>query len=342
MDGIELLVHNLSHSDLVLSLNTLDQSLKANSVIARPKFSHFQGISEKILTCLLSQNDRVSIAQSKLCSRKSVNFNNEEDVPVGFNFSNCPIAVDDFSSLRFRQDDKSCLLQPKSTNGDNASVKSNASKHAVIDGAYFPLISVLLPKWLKTIDVDRQHAFNKVVLLVSGRGTPMVQTSNNTDNDNSTKCTAELIKFLIQKTYPGVTVKLLHSDSNLFRYDENIVFVKGQLLPLINQYRDQLVCTKGAEWKEHMRVSLSFADGSSARISAINASLRYYRPSYMHFWQLKSFWREQLVRFILLFYPIISIKSIQFKYFPTTFGVFCCTGFVLISLTILTSFFLDL
>ena len=35
---------------------------------------------------------------------------------------------------------------------------------------------------------------------------------------------------------------------------------------------------------------VSFADGSSARVSAINAAMRQYRPSYMHFWQLKSFW----------------------------------------------------
>jgi len=320
MDGLELLVHNLSHSDLVLSLNNNDQSLKPNSVIARPKFSHFQGISEKILTCLLGQNNSVSIAESKLHSRKNVQAESGATVPVGFNFSKCPIAVDDFANLRFRQDDKSTLLQRKdSTNGANSAPNSddhapqdNKSEQGVIESAYFPLISVLLPKWLNSIDEDRRHTFNKVIVLVSGRGTPMVQTSG-TDNDNSTKCTGELIKLLIQKTYPGVTVKLLHSDSNLFRYDENIVFVKGQLLPLINQYRDQLVCTKGAEWKEHMRVSLSFADGSSARISAINASMRYYRPSYMHFWQLKSFWREQMVS---CKYPINSI-------IPSVIGAWC-------------------
>ena len=43
--------------------------------------------------------------------------------------------------------------------------------------------------------------------------------------------------------------------------------------------------------------SLSFADGSSARVSAINQSLRHYRPSYMHFWQLKTFWCENKLCF---------------------------------------------
>jgi len=37
---------------------------------------------------------------------------------------------------------------------------------------------------------------------------------------------------------------------------------------------------------------LAFADGSSARISAIQAALRYYRPHYFHFWQIKTFWNE--------------------------------------------------
>lgn len=48
----------------------------------------------------------------------------------------------------------------------------------------------------------------------------------------------------------------------------------------------------GTAWKELLNVTLSFADGSSARISAINASLRHYRPSFMHYWQLKTFWHQ--------------------------------------------------
>lgn len=284
MDGLELLVHNLSHSDMVLSINTSKLALKENTVIARPKFSNFHAISEQILSTVSSTNSKVIISHSKMGSRKnfSTTLSNEKTVPVGFNLNKCPIGVKNLSAVRFRHDDESILLQ---SNGDAA-----LSDNTVIDSAYFPLLAVLIPKWLNFID----GSFDKVIVLVSGRGTPSVQNSG-TANDNSTRCTAELMKLFIEQTYPSITVRLLHSDSNLFRYDENIVFVKGQLLPLINEYRDQLVKRKAAEWKEHMRVSLSFADGSSARISAINASLRYYRPSYMHFWQLKSFWREQLV-----------------------------------------------
>ena len=204
-------------------------------------------------------------------------------------------------SLRFRHEDKNKLLKidtdvptidPIDSNNKDIIANDNL---CVIENAYFPLISVLIPKWLKTID-ENQSDFNKVIVLVSGRGTPMIRSSGSA-NDNSTKCTGELIKILLKHQYPNIQVELLHSDSNLFRYDENIIFVKNQLLPLINKFRDSLVISKGSEWKEYMKVSLSFADGSSARISAINASLRYYRPAYMHFWQLKSFWREQIVSF---------------------------------------------
>ncbi len=51
----------------------------------------------------------------------------------------------------------------------------------------------------------------------------------------------------------------------------------------------------GEKWKDFMGVTISFADGSSARVSAINQSLSHYRPSYMHFWQLKTFWVEGIL-----------------------------------------------
>jgi hypothetical protein len=288
-NGIELLVHNLSHSDLVLGLNTKNLSVKSDAVIARPKFSHFSSISESILKKLKSFKPTEDlITKTKLGSRSASSMNPERCVSVGYDFKRDPIAVDNVSSLRFRKEDQSLLLQ------------NNIAEHATesdcfIERAYFPLLAVLLPKWLDSISSE-DSSKAKVVVLVSGRGTPTVPSDGNTAKDNSTKFTGELMQLFIQLTHPEVHVVLLHSDSNLFRYDENIFFVKMQLLPMINAYRDRLVELKGADWKDFMRVTLSFADGSSARISAINASLKYYRPAYMHFWQLKSFWREQLVR----------------------------------------------
>lgn len=40
------------------------------------------------------------------------------------------------------------------------------------------------------------------------------------------------------------------------------------------------------DWKETFSVTLSFADGASARTYAIQTAMRAYRPTYFHFWQL--------------------------------------------------------
>jgi hypothetical protein len=100
------------------------------------------------------------------------------------------------------------------------------------------------------------------------------------------------MKLFVEKLYPNIEVKLLHSEGNLFRYDENIYFVRKCLLPVVDQIRDKFVDefsmrSPDKKWRDAFHVTLAFADGASARVSAISASLKHYRPDYMHFWQLK-------------------------------------------------------
>ena len=66
-------------------------------------------------------------------------------------------------------------------------------------------------------------------------------------------------------------------------------------MPMIDEHRNNLARRHGSKWREMLHVTMSFADGSSARINAINAALRIYRPSYLHFWQLKTFWHNGIV-----------------------------------------------
>jgi hypothetical protein len=49
------------------------------------------------------------------------------------------------------------------------------------------------------------------------------------------------------------------------------------------------------DWRQTVSVTYSFADGSAARSHAIQAALRPYRPTYFHFWQLKTFWHESKI-----------------------------------------------
>ena len=85
----------------------------------------------------------------------------------------------------------------------------------------------------------------------------------------------------------------LHASSYI--YTQNIVFVKEELMPKIDHHRNELSKRFGSQWRNMMHVTMSFADGSTARINAINAALRIYRPSYLHFWQLKTFWHNTII-----------------------------------------------
>ena len=46
---------------------------------------------------------------------------------------------------------------------------------------------------------------------------------------------------------------------------------------MMDEIRDDLARRVGSKWKDLFKLTLSFADGSSARISAINAALKPYR-----------------------------------------------------------------
>ena len=104
----------------------------------------------------------------------------------------------------------------------------------------------------------------------------------------------------------------IHSETNIFRYDENITFATQELMPCIDSYRDAHARCEpypdetptghtafpskhhpfDPDWRQTVSVAYSLADGPAARTHAIQASLRPYRPQYYHFWQLKTFWHE--------------------------------------------------
>jgi cytidine deaminase len=314
------------------------------------------------------------------------------------------------ANLRIRGKDKSILQRARqrarqqhhnniSTKGDvDASSTPNPTSTCFLHGVYFPLLAPLIPLWLHRIhdkynnyvdtndDNDNAQApqveVKKVVILVTGVGTPRNWTHSITGN--STELCATLMKLYLRKLYPDLTVVTIHSNTNLFRYDENILFAKEELMPCLESLRDAhargepypdydndedeeewhtkqqqqqdkeqdylsaslsagmfvdgqdiipncsnnnnafLCCLPcGAEndtetstglcvglpplppttttstrndydpdWRDTFHICLSFADGSPARTHAIQASLRPYKPTYFHFWQLKSFWHS--------------------------------------------------
>jgi hypothetical protein len=255
--GKEVLIHNLSHSDLILGVRNTNS--EDGSFVARPKFSQFNEISHRIY--LQVKQNVGSLFTSTPHVRTVTEKTDQSDIPIGYKLNNENAFVCDTGKLRFREEDKDKVL-------------SGDSDHCLIDYVYFPLISVLVKKWAAHIE-DTHRGFQKVILLVSGRGKSIDTRAN--DADNSTEFTAKLISIFIKAAFPDIKVEFLHSNTNLFRYDENIVFIKHELLPKIDYLREEYILTPDGKWKEKFKVTLSFADGSSARISAINASLKLYR-----------------------------------------------------------------
>ena len=97
----------------------------------------------------------------------------------------------------------------------------------VIEATIFPLLAVLVPKWLSGCDKAKE----KILFIISGRGT--ANDSQSYMVDNSTKLLGVLMAKFVEREYPHITVRHIHSTTNIFRYDENIAFVKRYVLPCI-------------------------------------------------------------------------------------------------------------
>ena len=373
---LEMIVHNVSHTDLILGI-ALKKQLGATGgmkalmtsrriereqmadaggsdnatndptekyALCRPRFSAFDLFTRKILDSIRSKmllsdshdalmDSVVSFPRyerSDASSRYNLVTprvkNRERMLPVGFDLGGeeeddeemLSVQTNELPSLRVRGRDVAkmgaALHVDLADDDDIVTCPADEPSDVIINGAFFPLLAILLRRWhadiadkYDTATTDGRNV-KKVLVLVSGVGSPRNWTHSITGN--STQACAELMEIYIKVLYPDVTVVRIHSDTNIFRYDENISFAKDELMPCINAYRDaharglpypdddvQQVSSTPTEfdpdWRQSFSVALSFADGSPARTHAIQTSLRQiYRPTYYHFWQLKTFWHD--------------------------------------------------
>ncbi|EQC28137.1 hypothetical protein SDRG_14095 [Saprolegnia diclina VS20] len=277
---MEFLVHNISHSDLVVELQG-DVGLATHhgksSLLARPKFSLFNIVSQCIvarLETLLPTKASLAVDMHEYCRATSH--------PIGFRFGAHAIALPSaslaLSDFQLRCSEATQLEVERSW--------SNVSISAV----FLPLLGSLVPKWIQVLaDVHSQDS-QQLLYLISGAGIP--RNAAHSIIGNSTECTAALMTQFISTYYPKMHITRVHSGSNIFRYDDNVQFMTRELRPLLEAHRDTLVQKVGDTWKSHFHLTISYADGPPARLSALNAALRVYTPSYLHLWQLKTFWHE--------------------------------------------------
>ncbi|DAZ98775.1 TPA: hypothetical protein N0F65_003991 [Lagenidium giganteum] len=337
---MEFLVHNISHSDLVVELScfdddawTADQSASPApaptkrtqklvapdgtqiplSLLARPKFSLFQQTSKAIMDKVeqLRAGDSqgqayarvqtpspgaespgarpaqlhpsmLDIAQeqpkkSRYCKWKAKCQDTQS--PIGFKLDECPIPVANLEDFQIRG------------GIDTVKLVETHWKKVAITAVYFPLIALLVPKWLQVLKEFTSASSKQLIYLMSGAGIP--RNVAHSVQGNSTEITAKLIGVFVRQYYPQMDVIQVHSGSNIFRFDDNVQFMTRELRPSLEAHREKLVDKCGDAWKSHFHVTIAYTDGPPARLSALNASLRIYRPSYLHIWQLKTFWHER-------------------------------------------------
>ena len=175
---------------------------------------------------------------------------------------------------------------------DDFHLRRSASAHSVeapkVLSVYLPLLAQVMHVWDKVTGTDCPH---KRVLLVCGAGRPVNRQLGR--SGNSTHSTAELMLEFLKRHYPHVTAEMVDSGFDVFSYTENINFVRKSLLPRVEALRRECAYSLHLPWRDHLRVTIALTVGASARLAALQASLRLYSPTYIHMWQTKTFWHER-------------------------------------------------
>lgn len=355
----ELLVHNVSHSDILFSCCTGSpdayaecaqpdhEGMKLSPILGRPRFSCFDLYARKALkpftTTTTELRQPMEILHKPRYQRKLDSPRlpiedmptNLPTTPIGFRLAN-PVPIDNWRDLRVRGRDQTKLaVEECSAGGETHEEQEQQQQHpqhpkGFICDVLFPLLATLIPRWQALIEEKSYppgKPLHRVLLLVTGVGTPRNWTHSMTGN--STEAVADLMRLFLKNVDPFLTVVHVHSPTNVFRYDENLLFVEREFLPTVEAYRDAharglpyptngIVFGQRAtvpkdelhlsaarhhdsqhpfdtEWQKSFSVTLSLADGSPARTHAIQACLRPYKPTYFHIWQLKTFWHESKV-----------------------------------------------
>lgn len=292
---LEVMVHNVSHSDMILGLTGQDVDTE-QVAFCRLRFSCVDKYSKLIRNAseISGLVDFPRHEREEKAPRFSIQPEPSGTLAAGITLE--PRVDVDLNNVKVRRADQELVTE-------------SLREDVAIGQVLFPHVATLLPRWKEDLQKRGTYNSKRVLILISGVGTPRI-TSHDIGG-NSTRDCAKLVQEFAYRVDPELTVILLHDESNVFRYDENLVFVKDHLLPLLDSYRDahalglpypdELLAgqqvTKPAQefdtdWRKSLCVSLSFADGTPARTYAIQSSLRRYRPTYYHFWQLKTFWHE--------------------------------------------------
>ncbi|RYY32453.1 hypothetical protein EON62_05340, partial [archaeon] len=179
---------------------------------------------------------------------------------------------------------------------------------------YFPVLSVIIPRWLitgsaaqprlltrsssssssssssgggsgATVEVDDHQP---TLFLLSGANS-FVDASFNTCL-STTEFVGCMATSFLEMCYPWLSLRHISSTVEALRYDTNVSFVKKLVIPMIDMLRRRLVMGVGDIWRKRFHVYLSLAAGAPARLAALNSAMREYAPNYLHVHEVHGFW----------------------------------------------------
>mmetsp|Transcript_4026 Transcript_4026/g.7061 ORF Transcript_4026/g.7061 Transcript_4026/m.7061 type:complete len:544 (-) Transcript_4026:13-1644(-) len=309
---VDILVMNVSLVDIVLGVQTNDggakggeqpcvdvDGLKESHALARPRFNRFYPLCKNVHEVINTLGSEAKLLECRFAEEEGEEGEEEDEhVPVGLLFDQAPVLDEDWTSLHFKKAD------------ENQAVKDGKPK---IVSVMMPLLAQVVRTWIEHVEADEATSANsgdsrRVVMIISGAGKPRNKELD--IRSNSTKAAAQIMANFIERSYPGTEVQCIDSGLGVFHYDQNVSFCNEKLLPAIEKLRHPLVCEFGDEWKSRLRCTMALTDGSPARLAALNASMRIYKPNYLHMWQLKTFWYEyQFLRSDLVFNSFETMET---------------------------------
>jgi cytidine deaminase len=248
-------------------------------VLGRPQFSLFKNICFSLLSAVQGLE---SIESVLIHSQK-----HGDKVPLGFRF---PKGIENIAVLgdwRIRSRDWTAIT---------GAIRDQEAALAImpkVTGIYFPILSILIPAWLKASEssASLESVLKKFLIFVTGSGTPANRDQEDYEG-NDTFHLAQLMHFFVVRFFVDVEVSTIHSGPGLFSHKENIAFMRKSVIPVIARKRKQLADLFGDCWIDHFRLFLSLVGGSPARSQTLSAALKQFRPDVFHVSEVKTLWYD--------------------------------------------------
>jgi hypothetical protein len=302
IDELHILVHNVSHADLILGVcaaqelappfpPTLSNHEQLLSTFAKPTFDKAAAIGE----LLLSYKDRWEHSGLGQLIFHTPDGGSGQPYPIGITLTESILVDSDW--LAMREPQKRASLSP---------VKMK------ICALYFPLLSVLV-HYGRSLRLKAKRppspCAQRTIYLLSG---PVyADDSDSLVGSSSTEFIGSLLVAFMTTCQAGIVMHHICVTTEVTRYDANVRFVKQAVCPLIDSQRKHLVSSYPDSWRKHFTVSLSLAAGAHARVTALNAGLRIYQPSYLHLSNVKALWYSADMQAALSSVHFVDYDSVE-------------------------------